>query len=84
VIRDELKCFHTRVSFTEDALGVGVSVKYHKRNSDSRKDIEELNSPLDLLSRHAFYDLGVRESVYLNHMQEKELFTHWIPLCTCP
>jgi hypothetical protein len=79
VIREELKCFHTRVPFENDVLGIGISIKYHKTQT---LEIEEIFSPLDLLSYTAFQE-GVREAVYsLNDKKEKETFTHWLPLCT--
>jgi hypothetical protein len=79
VIREELKCFHTRVPFESDVIGIGISIKYHKTRNLA---IEEIFSPLDLLSYTAFQE-GVREAVYsLNDKQEKEKFSHWMPLCT--
>lgn len=84
IIRDELKCFHTRMPYTEGVLGIAISVKYHTRREQKWQSIEELNSPLDLISYHAFYELGVRESVYANHQQQTKIqkLTHWLPLCT--
>eukprot|EP01113_Clastostelium_recurvatum_P028334 TRINITY_DN3429_c0_g1_i2.p1 TRINITY_DN3429_c0_g1~~TRINITY_DN3429_c0_g1_i2.p1 ORF type:complete len:2680 (+),score=686.41 TRINITY_DN3429_c0_g1_i2:120-8159(+) len=68
LIRQQLVCYHTRVPFAEDVLGIGVNVV--RRG----KEIKELETPLDLLSHTAFQQQNVRESVL------KETFTHWLPL----
>jgi ubiquitin-protein ligase len=77
IIRDELKCFHTRVPFEEDVLGIGISITFHKTNS---RDLDQIHSPLDLLSYTAFKEDGVRESVYSDSNDKKMNFTHWLPL----
>jgi len=74
IIREELKCFYSRVSFTEDILGIGINIKRNKKTGA----IEEMMSPLDLLSYTAFKE-GVRETVYGEH-RGKQSFTHWLPL----
>eukprot|EP01132_Coremiostelium_polycephalum_P000614 gene614-763_t len=69
-IESELICFHTRVSYKEDILGIGISSTTKKNKP---RKIDEIKSTLDLLSKTAF-NQGVRNSVL------KEQFTHWLPL----
>jgi hypothetical protein len=76
MLKEDLKCFHSRVPFTEDVLGIGISIKYSKRN----RNIEAIESPLDLLSYTAFND-GVRESVYNFSGEKYNNYTHWLPVC---
>lgn len=77
IIRDELKCFHTRVPFEEDVLGIGIAISFHKNGS---RDLDQIHSPLDLLSFTAFQEDAVRESVYSDSNDRKMTFTHWLPL----
>jgi len=70
IIRESLRCFHTRVLFTEDILGVGLVVK-RRRNGV----IHAISTPLELMTKHAF-DEGIRSSVY----GSTEKLTHWLPL----
>jgi hypothetical protein len=77
IIREELKCFYSRISFSEDILGIGI----HIRRNYKTGVIEEIMSPLDLLSYTAFKE-GVRETVYgFERHSKKATFTHWLPLC---
>eukprot|EP01133_Synstelium_polycarpum_P013661 gene13661-16088_t len=69
-IESELMCYHTRVSYKEDVIGIGITV-ITKSPKSSR--IDEIRTSLDLLSQEAF-NQGVRSSVL------KESFTHWLPL----
>ena len=65
----ELVCFHTKLGFREDILGVGVNVIDPQKKAASR-----IEAPLDLLSHTAFATMGVKQSVW------KESFQHWLPL----
>lgn len=70
LIRQELVCYHSRISFTEDILGLGVSVERNPRGN-----IKNISSPLELLSQTAFKE-GVRKSI-MNDME----FSYWLPVC---
>jgi hypothetical protein len=62
----------------EDTLGIGIKIKRNYKTGA----IDEIMSPLDLLS-HAAFKEGVRETVYnYGERREKQSFTHWLPLCT--
>jgi len=65
-----LICFHTKVSFKDDILGIPCN---YSINPNTQK-IDKLTSTLDLISREAFYEDGLRKSVW------KVPFTNWIPL----
>jgi len=78
IISDELKCYHSRTSFKEDILGIGVSTTKHEGGQH-----HQLSSPLDLLSYTAFKD-GVRQAVYdVDARNQKVTFSHWLPLYIC-
>jgi len=68
--RVELICFHTKISFEEDILGIGVTLQMNPRT----KKIQYVNAELDLISKIAFFDLGIKTSVW------KEPLSHWLPL----
>ncbi len=53
-------CFHTKASFRDTTLGVPIS--YSINPLSGRMD--RITSTLDLLSREAFYEDGVRKSVW--------------------
>ena len=59
----EMQCFTLKKGFNETTLGVGVHVQG-----------KEIQSEFDLISREAFYNLGVRRSVQGLH------FEYWLPL----
>jgi len=73
-LEESLVCFHSKRTFREDTLGIGLSLTYYQDSGE----IKEINTSLDLLSRTAFYVEHVRHSVM------KEKFTHWLPLYICP
>lgn len=68
VERQEIRCFHSRLSFEEDILGVGVSCQYYPDGV-----LKACISELDLISSVAF-DEGVRTSVW------GKPFTFFLPL----
>ena len=70
LVRRELFCFHTKATFAESVLGVGVSVT---EGRDGRAASRSIEAPLDMLSHEAF-DGGVRSSAW------KETFQHYLPL----
>lgn len=70
--RETLFCFHSRKSWREDCLGLGLRVERHPRSGR----IVELQVGLDIVSWTAFHVMGVRRGVLTS---ERE-WTHWIPL----
>lgn len=66
----ELFCYHTKLTFKEDTLGIGVTYKYYPKSTN----IESISSTLDLLSTTAFHVDKVRKSVW------KIRFNDWLPL----
>jgi hypothetical protein len=68
--RKHLVCFHTKKSYEEDVLGIGVKLKF---NPKSHK-LEYISTELDLMSHTAFFKLGVRKTAW------QESFTHYVPL----
>ena len=70
--RREVICFHSKLSFQEDVLGVGCSVEFHGRS----QDIKSVHPQLDLLSKSSFEN-GVRRGVW------GEKFDRWLPLWIC-
>ncbi|PRP78266.1 hypothetical protein PROFUN_13876 [Planoprotostelium fungivorum] len=67
-IRSALRCYHLRLTHTEDVLGYGVVSDVH------RNVIRSVSSPLEFLSHTAFQD-GVKQSI----MRDVR-FNHWLPL----
>ncbi|EFC45274.1 ubiquitin-conjugating enzyme family protein [Naegleria gruberi] len=65
----ELVCFHSKETFNEDTLGVGLSFETKKDGT-----IASISTPLDLLSHTSFYKENVRKSVW------GRCFSHWIPV----
>jgi len=68
---DSLVCFHSKRSFRDDCLGLGLRIE---RNNSGR--IKRLYTGLDIVSWTAFNTMGVRSGVLSNNDQ----WTHWIPL----
>jgi hypothetical protein len=66
-----LICFHSKVSFRDDILGIPISVV-------RKTKFDELSSPLDFLSYESFHEAQVQKSVW------GEQFTHWLPLWINP
>lgn len=65
-----LVCFHSRASYKEDTLGIGVTVEYYDSG-----DISMIHPVcLDLISYDSFYNYEIKMSAWKNK------FTHWIPL----
>ena len=65
-----LVCFHSRSSYKEDTLGIGVTVEYY----DSGEISMIHPTCLDLISYDSFYNFEIKTSAWKNK------FTHWIPL----
>lgn len=89
--RKETICFHSKRTWEEDVLGVGITIDRHPKTGT----IQYITTRLDLISHTAFYKEGVRQSVWqvyfyrkkretfsliLKKKNLKEPFTHWIPL----
>jgi len=72
LIKSQLQCFHSKLTFEDDVLGIPLVLKL----ADNRdgKYIAYISSPLDLLSYASFTQESVRKSVW------KEQFTHWLPI----
>jgi len=68
VSRREMVCFHSKVSFKEDILGVGISATYHGNGV-----LRSTKLTLDVMSLTAF-NQGVRRGVW------KEEIHHFLPL----
>eukprot|EP01080_Neovahlkampfia_damariscottae_P003166 gene3166-5482_t len=67
--RRETICFHSKVTFEEDILGYGISIQ--KSNVGIIKFVK---SPLDLISKTAFDEDGIRKGVW------RESFEYFLPL----
>lgn len=59
ITRAEVKCFHSKASFTEDTLGIGVAVEYQP----DQTGLKNITTDLDIISQDAF-DSGVRHGVW--------------------
>jgi len=73
-LREELRCFFTKVSFTEKPLGFGLSVRRNTRT----QQIQTIKSNFDLLSIYAFNNLHVRKSA------ANLSFAYWMPVFINP
>lgn len=69
-ILSDLVCFHTKLTFEEDVLGIPIQYTVNPKTSD----IDYIYSSMDLLSSQAFFQDKVRKTIW------KEPFTHWLPL----
>jgi hypothetical protein len=67
--RRELICFHSKVTFEEDVLGIGISLQYTNKGK-----LSAVHTPMDLMSRSAFFEQNIRHSVWNKPIK------HWIPL----
>ncbi|KAH3758226.1 Ubiquitinconjugating enzyme subfamily protein [Pelomyxa schiedti] len=67
--RNELVCFHSKRTYLEDTLGVGLNLE-NKLNGK----LAYITTTFDLLSYDAFMLEKVRMAAY------REPFTHWLPL----
>lgn len=72
VARRELICFHSKLTFEEDILGIGLRVEYFPNGT-----LKSVSSELDVLSASAF-DSGVRTGVW------GQPFTSFLPLVLNP
>lgn len=68
-LKDNLVCFHSKKTFEETTLGIGVTVEYYDNG-----DVSYINPCLDLISYESFYEQGVRKGAW------KDKFDKWIPL----
>jgi len=70
LLKDELLCYHTRLSLNEVTLGVGITTKVLPRTGK----INSAEAQQDLLSMRAFNKQKVRHSI------SGDRFTSWLPL----
>jgi hypothetical protein len=66
--RRELLCFHSKFTFEEETLGVGLQLERHRDGV-----LKGVSSTFDLVSQSA-WKAGVRHSVWRDEM------THWLPV----
>jgi len=69
-LKNDLVCFHSRVTFEEEMLGVGLNLEYYPNNGD----LSNISPNLDLISENAFHFEKIRAGVW------RQPFTHWLPL----
>ncbi|KAJ3260028.1 hypothetical protein HDU77_001545 [Chytriomyces hyalinus] len=67
---DDLRCFHRKVSFKEDILGIPIEFTVNP----VKKTIDYMHSTMELLSASAFREDQVRKTVW------SEAFSEWLPL----
>jgi ubiquitin-protein ligase len=75
----ELVCYHSKVPFAEDTLGVGINLEHYPvdKGSYHKNPVAKLayaHASLDLVSYGAFHHQKVRQNVM------KEPFNYWLPL----
>ncbi len=70
--RAEVLCFHTKLSFENDVIGIPLVVT--NNNASNRVFISDIQTPLDLLSYSAYAHDAVRKDVW------KVDFQYWMPL----
>lgn len=70
IIKKELCCYHTKLPFTENQIGLGLRVSKVPRTGN----IREAETYYDYISIKAF----LKESV--KHSSSNERMTHWIPV----
>lgn len=68
--RHHLICFHTKKSFEEDVIGIGVNLKFNPKIAR----LEYISTELDLMSYTSFFTIGVRKTSW------QDSFTHFVPL----
>jgi len=69
----EIICFHSKRTFVEDVLGVGINLE---KKLDGK--LAYITTTFDLLSCTSFVQEKIRRAAY------KEKFTHWMPLYINP
>ncbi|KAF0972365.1 hypothetical protein FDP41_009268 [Naegleria fowleri] len=70
LVAPELICFHSKTTFNEDTLGIGLKMEFRENDGV----LMNITSPLDLISKHAFYYEGVRKSIWGQPMSK------WLPI----
>jgi Zinc finger C-x8-C-x5-C-x3-H type (and similar) len=92
-IEESLRCFHTRRSFREDVLGIGIGVEY-KRNARRRRGRNDRvtaasasfgnnNNNAQIHQVTPSFDLLSHSAFYqdsVRHSVLKQQLTHWLPL----
>lgn len=68
-IYQSLQCFHTKLSFQEDILGIPLEFTMNPRLGQ----VDYIYSSMDLISKEAYLG-GLRKTVW------KEKFTEWLPI----
>lgn len=76
-IRSELVCFHSKYTYLQDILGLGMNVERYEWNKTAGALIKHIHPTLDLLGAAAYFHRNQREGVW------KEKLTHWLPLYIC-
>eukprot|EP00656_Telonema_subtile_P014470 TRINITY_DN1741_c0_g1_i6.p1 TRINITY_DN1741_c0_g1~~TRINITY_DN1741_c0_g1_i6.p1 ORF type:complete len:653 (+),score=121.61 TRINITY_DN1741_c0_g1_i6:153-2111(+) len=76
-VQESLLCFHTKATFIEESLGVGVRVGGSSKYLRARK-VDMLASSMDLVSFSAVEYMGVRQD------SQGHGFDHWLPLHLSP
>eukprot|EP01127_Copromyxa_protea_P009055 TRINITY_DN2105_c0_g1_i3.p1 TRINITY_DN2105_c0_g1~~TRINITY_DN2105_c0_g1_i3.p1 ORF type:complete len:1094 (+),score=237.25 TRINITY_DN2105_c0_g1_i3:915-4196(+) len=69
-IFDSLKCYHSKVTYKEDVLGIPLEVTINPR----LQEIDHIYTTSDLLCAGSYFQEKVRHTVW------KEQFTYWMPL----
>jgi len=70
---EDLRCFHSKRSFGETTLVLGIHVERHRDG-----EVKEAVPRFDLLSHECFTDYNVRQSAF------NLKFTNYLPLYICP
>lgn len=68
---ETLVCFHSKVSWRDDCLGLGIRIEMNKRGK-----LSCIQTGFDIVSWSAFSQMGVRSGMLSSNTH----WTHWIPL----
>jgi hypothetical protein len=70
-IKNELRCFHTKLSFEDDVLGIPLNVVY---GAGTNRWISDISTTFDIISQQAFHEEGIRKACW------KQPFKFWMPI----